>query len=262
MIRTIFKLNSIPAVLTAVFIFCILRPGCDQPQSQSQKIQTPLKRFGSLIRLKRQFEEQYIILHRYTFPGVLDRIQKCNIRNYSIFLSSGILFSHFEYVGNHFETDMAQMADSVTKDWWKLTDMMQEPLETRKKGEWWASMKQLYQMDSLRITTPNIRRFAFRAVLLSDRKQNLIDRLHRIDKTETGLFLNLHFQNVTVYEHDKQLYIYFEYSGSELEKDWTQLENAVTFRNLYTDIVTCLQTRQTTGKNQYWEQMRQVFHTD
>ena len=51
---------------------------------ESEKV---TKRVGSLIKLRPEFEEQYIKLHRQVFPKVLDRIMKSNIRNYSIFLS-------------------------------------------------------------------------------------------------------------------------------------------------------------------------------
>jgi L-rhamnose mutarotase len=96
---------------------------------------------GSLIRLRPEFEERYVILHKHTFPGVLERIRKCGIRNYSIFLLDGTLFSHFEYVGKNFRSDMAAMGDQVTKEWWKLTEPMQEPVEGCAEGEWWASME-------------------------------------------------------------------------------------------------------------------------
>ncbi|MBC8186425.1 L-rhamnose mutarotase [candidate division KSB1 bacterium] len=99
-----------------------------------------MQRFGSLIGVKKEFEERYIILHKHIFPGVLDRIHKCNISNYSIFLKDGILFSHFEYIGSDFAADMEAMADETTEEWWKLTDPMQEPPEDRKEGEWWASI--------------------------------------------------------------------------------------------------------------------------
>ena len=49
---------------------------------------------GSIIGLKPEFEGQYIALHKHTFPGVLERIHKSNISDYSIFLLNGILFSH------------------------------------------------------------------------------------------------------------------------------------------------------------------------
>ncbi|MGE5410030.1 MAG: L-rhamnose mutarotase, partial [Clostridiales bacterium] len=107
-----------------------------------------MKRVGSLIKVRPEYEERYIILHRNTFPGVLDRIRKSNIRNYSIFLLNGILFSYYEYVGQDFDADMKSIADSVTKDWWKLTDPMQEPLPTRKPGEWWAEMDQILCLEN------------------------------------------------------------------------------------------------------------------
>ena len=78
------------------------------------------ERLGSLIRLKPEYEERYIILHRHTFPSVLERIRNSNIRNYSIFLHDGMLFSFYEYVGNDYADDMEKIgADPVTRDWWK-----------------------------------------------------------------------------------------------------------------------------------------------
>jgi len=45
--------------------------------------------------------ERYIILHQHVFTGVLDRIRKSNIRNYSIYQRDEILFSYYEYVGSN-----------------------------------------------------------------------------------------------------------------------------------------------------------------
>ncbi len=104
--------------------------------------------YTSLISLKPEFTERYIILHKHTFPGVLDRIAQSNIRNYSIFLHNNLLFSHFEYCGKNYELDMAFMGDEVTKDWWKLTDAMQEPLATRNEGEWWSAAEQLFLWEN------------------------------------------------------------------------------------------------------------------
>ncbi len=106
------------------------------------------QRYGSLIRLKPEYEERYIILHRHTFPGVLERIRDSNIRNYSIFLRDGMLFSFFEYVGTDYAGDMEKIgADPVTRDWWTLTDPMQVPLETRAEGEWWTNMQEVFHID-------------------------------------------------------------------------------------------------------------------
>ncbi len=97
---------------------------------------------GSLIRLKEGSEEPYLALHRFVFPTVLERIARSNIGNYSIFLHNNLLFSFYDYSGDNFEEDMnALAADPETRNWWQLTEPLQQPLPSRKKGEWWASMK-------------------------------------------------------------------------------------------------------------------------
>ncbi|MFZ4523130.1 MAG: L-rhamnose mutarotase [Bacteroidales bacterium] len=102
------------------------------------------KVFGSIIKLKPEYEERYKALHRNTFPGVLSRIRKSNVSDYSIFLDGGILFSHMIHGGADFHSDMSDMAgDEVTRDWWLLTDPMQEPMEGCREGEWWASLEMI-----------------------------------------------------------------------------------------------------------------------
>ncbi len=94
---------------------------------------------GSIIGLKKEFEDRYIALHKHTFPAVLDRIQRSNISDYSIFLHNGILFSHMVYSGNDFDADMALMgSDKSTQEWWKITDPMQLPFDSRAGNEWWT----------------------------------------------------------------------------------------------------------------------------
>ncbi len=107
-----------------------------------------MKRYGSVIKLRPEKEQEYRRLHAEPWPGVLAAIRACNIRNYSIFLKDGFLFSYLEYVGDDFGADMARIAqDPTTREWWKLTDPCQEALETRKPGEWWASMEEVFHCD-------------------------------------------------------------------------------------------------------------------
>jgi len=103
---------------------------------------------GSIIGLKKEFEEQYIALHNHTFPEVLDRIHRSNISNYSIFLHNGILFSHMVYSGTNYDADINAIGnDKSTQEWWKLTDSMQQPLETRKENEWWSGISLWYSYE-------------------------------------------------------------------------------------------------------------------
>jgi L-rhamnose mutarotase len=107
-----------------------------------------MKRYGLLIGVKPEMLAEYIEIHRKVWPEVLATITRCNIRNYSIFLKDGKLFAYYEYVGMDYTADMARMAaDPKTQEWWKITDPMQIPLETRAKGEWWASMEEVFHID-------------------------------------------------------------------------------------------------------------------
>jgi L-rhamnose mutarotase len=109
-----------------------------------------MKRYGTCIRLRAEAIEEYERIHAAVWPSVLATIAACNIKNYSIFLKrpENILFAYFEYHGMDFAADMAKMAaDPETQRWWKITDPMQEPLETRKEGEWWAAMDEVFHTD-------------------------------------------------------------------------------------------------------------------
>ncbi len=101
-----------------------------------------------VIRLKPEAEEDYKRYHAAVWPEVLEMLRECNIRNYSIFLKDGYLFSYFEYHGEDMEADWAKMAaHPKTQEWWAIMKPMQEPLPTRKPGEWWAEMEEVFHMD-------------------------------------------------------------------------------------------------------------------
>jgi L-rhamnose mutarotase len=43
---------------------------------------------------------------------------------------------------------MANMAaDPKTQEWWAVMKPMQQPLETRSEGEWWADMEEVFHTD-------------------------------------------------------------------------------------------------------------------
>jgi L-rhamnose mutarotase len=86
--------------------------------------------------------------HSAVWPEVAATISECNIRNYSIYLKDDLLFSYFEYVGEDYEADMAKMAaDPKTQEWWAIQKPIQEPLPSRRNGEWWADMEEVFHQD-------------------------------------------------------------------------------------------------------------------
>lgn len=107
-----------------------------------------MKRYGQVIRLQPGAKETYVRYHANVWPEVLSMIQDCNIRNYSIFLKDDTLYAYFEYVGENFEADMAKMAaDPKTQEWWAIMGPMQQPIPTRKEGEWWANMEEVFHTE-------------------------------------------------------------------------------------------------------------------
>jgi L-rhamnose mutarotase len=109
-----------------------------------------MKRYGLVIGLNEEKKAEYIRLHAAVWPGVLKTIAECNIHNYSIFLKEpeNLMFAYYEYHGVDYEADMAKMAaDPVTQDWWKICIPCQDPLATRKDGEWWAGMTEVFHTE-------------------------------------------------------------------------------------------------------------------
>ena len=112
-----------------------------------------MKRYGSVIGVRKEKIEEYKKLHAAVWPDVLKMIEECNIRNYSIFLrqlddGNHYLFSYFEYAGEDFKGDMDKMAaDPTTQEWWKHCMPCQEPLQSVEEGEWWASTEEVFHAD-------------------------------------------------------------------------------------------------------------------
>ena len=107
-----------------------------------------MKRFGQVIRIKPEKLAVYKRYHAKVWPEILRKITECNIRNYSIYHKDGLLFATYEYVGADQKADMDKMAaDPKTKEWWAIVKPMQDPLETRAPGEWWADMEEVFHLD-------------------------------------------------------------------------------------------------------------------
>jgi len=107
-----------------------------------------MQRHGAIIRVRPEKLEEYKTYHARVWPEVLAMIRQCNIRNYSIYHKDGRLFGYFEYHGNDFAADMARMAaDPTTQKWWAIIEPMQQPIETRAPGEWWAEMEEVFHTD-------------------------------------------------------------------------------------------------------------------
>jgi L-rhamnose mutarotase len=121
-----------------------------RPPVRQAREGSTMQRMGHVIGLKQEAIPEYKRLHAAVWPEVLATISRANIRNYSIFLKEpeNVMFAYWEYHGVDFEADSALIAaDPKTKEWWKICGPMQNPLETRKPGEWWARMEEVFHHD-------------------------------------------------------------------------------------------------------------------
>lgn len=109
-----------------------------------------MQRMGFVLGIKPEAIAEYRRIHAAVWPEVLAMIAACNIKNYSIYMKEpeNLMFAYFEYHGTDFAADSAKMAaDPKTQEWWAICMPMQAPLETRKEGEWWASMEEVFHVD-------------------------------------------------------------------------------------------------------------------
>ena len=146
---TVLKKNKNNTAILIIIFSLIMGISCNSnKETNDSGTITTIKRVGSVIGIKPDKLEEYKELHAKVWPEVNAILTDCNIHNYSIYYKDGFLFSYFEYTGINYEKDMKKMADNpITKKWWKLTDPLQVPLDTRKEGEWWAEMEEVYHLE-------------------------------------------------------------------------------------------------------------------
>jgi len=157
-----------------------------------------------------------------------------------------MLFSFFEYIGDDFEGDMAKIGqDSVTREWWKLTDPMQEPLETRKEGERWASMDEIFHWSEKNGSNEKNRRMALTTRILDGFEDKVIESLKIAYPilVETSNLKDI--KNFSAYHKDDCLYSYFEFLAENLEVDIKKLQSSLKVEDELD-----------------WSPMKQVFHMD
>ena len=104
-----------------------------------------IKRVGSVIGLPKEYYEEYKRYHAKVWPEILDVIEQCKIRNFSIYYKDEMLFSYYEYYGDDFENDVYKWQNApVCKEWNEIMVDFQRPFETRMDGEWWAEMEEIF----------------------------------------------------------------------------------------------------------------------
>jgi L-rhamnose mutarotase len=120
----------------------------DASRNSSEVADRGTRRIAAVVRLRAEHEGEYRRLHANVWPSVLATLRRVGVRNYSIFLRDGLLFSYLEYTGEDWTAAQIEIAaDPETQRWWQLTDPMQEPLKTAAEGEWWGPAEEVFHLD-------------------------------------------------------------------------------------------------------------------
>jgi|GEM_PF-792955 len=140
-------IGKISMLAMACLLVGAMNLGCAQ---QSPKV----KRYGSVIGIKKENIPEYKRLHADTWPGVLKKIKDCHIQNYSIYLAEVkpdeyYLFSYFEYTGDDLDKEIEEKMknDPTTKKWWSHTDPLQFKVPTAGENEWWHNLEEVFHTD-------------------------------------------------------------------------------------------------------------------
>ena len=105
-------------------------------------------RVAKVVRLRAAKADQYVELHRVPWPGVLDALTRHDVRNYSIFLHHGVLFSYFEYWGHDYEADMdAIAADPESQRWLAQFSDTFVPADGAAPGELRTVLTEIFHLD-------------------------------------------------------------------------------------------------------------------
>lgn len=133
-----------PSIAVMSMIFAVLFTGCkEESTTETQKV---TKRVGMVVGIKPEAIAEYKRLHAEGNPGVRDLLTKYHMTNFSIYLteieSKWYEFGYYEYTGDDFEGDMAELAKEKRNiEWLKVCNPMQMPL----KGETgWREMDRVY----------------------------------------------------------------------------------------------------------------------
>jgi L-rhamnose mutarotase len=120
----------------------------DATPNPSEAADHGIRRVASVIHLRPEHEVEYRRLHANVWPSVLATLRRVGVRNYSIFLRDGLLFSYLEYTGDDWTAAQTEIAaDPETQRWWQLTDPMQKPVKAAAEGEWWAPAEEVFHLD-------------------------------------------------------------------------------------------------------------------
>jgi L-rhamnose mutarotase len=191
------------------------------------------ERYGQLIALKPEYEERYIALHAHPFPGLIEQLQAANLHNYSIFLRDGLLFSFYEYSGPDYEDDMEAVASNNTvKDWWTLTDPMQESLSPETSDAWWVVLEEVFHGGGKVVPSREATKRAYVQPLSNGSEDPVRQAFSEVEAELRATVEETGLQNYGAYRWRGRLYTYFECATGRIGASLDRLRASNAFQHV------------------------------
>jgi L-rhamnose mutarotase len=108
----------------------------------------PVKRFGFLLKVKRDRIEEYKEHHQEVWPEMLDALRRTGWHNYSLFMrEDGLLFGYFE-TPDSFQSALEGMSrEEVNARWQKLMAPCFEDLGGAPADESMVELEEVFHLD-------------------------------------------------------------------------------------------------------------------
>ena len=110
-----------------------------------------MKSYGMALDLKDDPEiiERYVEYHRAVWPDVLSGLRGLGISKMKIFLHGRRLFMYMETPDDFvLARDFGRYMDTGrAREWDELMRTFQEPVPAAAPGEWWAEMREVFDVD-------------------------------------------------------------------------------------------------------------------
>ena len=166
-----------------------------------------------------------------------------------------MLFSHIEYVGSDYDSDMKAMAeDETTQRWWKLTEPLQNPYPSRSSGEWWARMELVTRSRKVKRPGRKTMRFCFCSNVQRDNDGAIKNLSRSLGRTLKTNIFSKNVQQYRVFLGFTRLCLYVECDVEDFAGKNDPLVG---------QLLNCgLNGSAKMGTLTRWKLMKEVFHTN
>jgi len=105
-------------------------------------------RIGRIVRLRPECAAEYKRMHAEIWPEVAAAIHEFGIRNYSIYLKGGLLFSYYELADGVTLQQVGErwMQNAACARWEALMEPMQQSVDPDFQGTWQV-MDEIFHQD-------------------------------------------------------------------------------------------------------------------